>query len=87
MTVADKNWLIGRTDTQALYGDRVEVLKESGNWVYIAVADQFNTDQAKGYEGWVPKTHVKAYTPVENDRGNCNCDGKDRIDVQRTETP
>ena len=36
--------------------------------VYIAVADQFNTDQAKGYEGWVPKSHVKAYTPVENDR-------------------
>ena len=68
LTVADKNWLIGRTDTQALYGDRVQVLKESGNWVYIAVADQFNTNQVKGYEGWVPKTHVKAYTPAENDR-------------------
>ncbi|MCG7344190.1 C40 family peptidase [Sporosarcina sp. ACRSL] len=63
LTVAEKNGLIGRTDTQALYGDRVEVLKSSGNWHYIAVTDQFNKGQAKGYEGWVPKAHVKAYSP------------------------
>ncbi|MCM3636730.1 C40 family peptidase [Sporosarcina luteola] len=65
LTVAEKNWLIGRTDTQALYGDEVEVLKSSGDWLYIAVVDQFNKGQAKGYEGWVPKLHVKAYSPGE----------------------
>ncbi|MFC5604205.1 NlpC/P60 family protein [Sporosarcina koreensis] len=66
LTVAEKNWLIGKTDTQALYGDKVEVLKSRGDWVYIAVADQFNKGQSKGYEGWVPKSHVKAYTPSED---------------------
>ncbi len=69
LTVADKNWLIGQTDSQALYGDRVEVLKSSGDWHYIAVADQFNKGQAKGYEGWVPKSHVKAYTPTDKGAG------------------
>lgn len=69
LTVADKNWLIGRTDTQALYGDRVEVLKTSGDWHYIAVVDQFNKGQAKGYEGWVPKSHVKSYSPTNGDAG------------------
>lgn len=63
LTVAEKDGLIGRTDTQALYGDRVEVLKTSGNWLYIAIADQLNKGQEKGYEGWVRKSHVKAYTP------------------------
>lgn len=67
LTVAEKNWLIGRTDTQALYGDKVEVLKTSGDWFYIAISDQFNKGQAKGYEGWVPKAHVKAYTPNDAD--------------------
>ncbi|MGG0669648.1 C40 family peptidase [Lederbergia citrisecunda] len=66
LTVAEKNWLIGKTDTQALYGDRVEVLKSSGDWLRIAVADQFTKGQAKGYEGWVPKSHVKAYSPVDD---------------------
>lgn len=69
LTIADKNWLIGKTDTQALYGDRVEVLKSSGDWFYIAIADQFNKGQAKGYEGWVPKSHVKAYSPTNADAG------------------
>ncbi|MFS0689215.1 C40 family peptidase [Sporosarcina sp. 179-K 8C2 HS] len=67
LTVADKNWLIGRTDTQALYGDHVEVLKSNGDWHYIAITDQFNKGQAKGYEGWVPKSHVKAYSPIDAD--------------------
>ena len=65
LAVEDKNWLIGQLDTQALYGDEVEVLKSSGDWHYIAVAEQFNKGQAKGYEGWVPKSHVKAYTPID----------------------
>ncbi|WOV88238.1 S-layer homology domain-containing protein [Sporosarcina oncorhynchi] len=61
MTVAQKNWLVGRTDTQAIYGDEVEVLKTSGNWMYIAVKEQVKTGNPKGYQGWVPKSHVKAY--------------------------
>lgn len=69
LAVAEKNWLIGKTDTQALYGDQVEVLKSSGDWLYIAVADQFNKGQTKGYEGWVPKSHVKAYSPIDSNTG------------------
>ncbi|WHT49179.1 NlpC/P60 family protein [Sporosarcina thermotolerans] len=60
LTIPDKNWLIGRTDTQVLYGDAVEIIKTSGNWHYIAIKDQAKTGHTKGYEGWVPKSHVAA---------------------------
>lgn len=60
LTIPDKHWLIGRTDTQALYGDAVEIIKTSGNWHYIAIKDQAKTGNIKGYEGWVPKSHVAA---------------------------
>ena len=62
MTIPEKHWLIGRTDTQALYGDPVDILKSSGNWHYIAVKDQPKTGHKNGYEGWVPKSHVAAST-------------------------
>lgn len=69
LSVAEKNWLIGKTDTQALYGDQVEVLKSSGDWLYIAINDQFNKGQANGYEGWVPKSHVKTYSSGDANLG------------------
>ncbi|WP_432361480.1 NlpC/P60 family protein [Sporosarcina sp. UB5] len=62
LTIAEKQWLIGRTDTQALYGNPVEIIKSSGNWHYIAIKDQPKTGHKNGYEGWVPKSHVAAST-------------------------
>lgn len=68
LTISQKHWLIGRTDTQALYGDPVEILKSSGNWHYIAIKDQVKTGHKNGYQGWVPKSHVAA---VAFDSTNC----------------
>ncbi|MCM3636613.1 NlpC/P60 family protein [Sporosarcina luteola] len=60
LTISQKLWLIGKTDTQALYGDPVEIIKSSGNWHYIAIKDQAKTGHKNGYQGWVPKSHVAA---------------------------
>lgn len=60
MTIPEKQWLIGKTDTQALYGDPVEIIRSSGNWHFIAIKDQAKTGHKNGYEGWVPKSHVAA---------------------------
>ncbi|QTD41037.1 NlpC/P60 family protein [Sporosarcina sp. Te-1] len=58
LTVAEKNGLIGRLDTQALYGDEVTILKTKGNWLYIAIKEQKKPGKSAGYEGWVLKDHV-----------------------------
>ena len=55
LTVAEKNGLIGRLDTQALYGDEVTVLKTKGDWIYIAIKDQKKPGKPSGYVGWVSK--------------------------------
>ncbi|MCG3088108.1 C40 family peptidase [Sporosarcina cyprini] len=69
LTVAEKNGLIGRLDTQALYGDEVSVLKTKGDWLYIAIKDQKKLGKPSGYEGWVSKSHV---TSVDSYDSNCS---------------
>lgn len=69
MNLSEKWWLVGKTDTQALYGDEVTVLKNSGAWVRIAVKDQYVPYQKEGYPGWVPKSHV---IETSTDYTNCN---------------
>ena len=67
MSLAEKWWLVGKTDTQALYGDEVTVLK-NGTWTRIAVKDQYVPYQKEGYPGWVPKSHV---IETSTDYSNC----------------
>lgn len=59
MTIPQKQWLVGKTETQALYGQEVVVLKTSGKWMQIAVKDQFSPKNKAGYPGWVPSSHIK----------------------------
>ncbi len=54
MTVADRRWLVGRVQTQALYGSPVVVLKQRGRWSYVAVRGQPTPLDARGYPGWLP---------------------------------
>jgi len=68
MTVSQKLWLVGKTDTQALYGQEVVILKSSGNWHEIAVKDQYTPRNKAGYPGWVPKSHV---TEITTDYTDC----------------
>ena len=69
MSISQKLWLVGKTDTQALYGQEVVILKSSGNWHEVAVIDQYTPRNKAGYPGWVPKSHV---TELTTDYKDCH---------------
>jgi len=46
------------TQTQALFGDRVYVLREQGDWDEVLVPDQPTPKNAVGYPGWIPKAQL-----------------------------
>lgn len=58
MTHQQKLGLLGKVDTQALYGQEVTILDEKDNWYKVAVHEQFSPIQQEGYPGWVPKRHI-----------------------------
>ena len=68
MTTAQKHWLVGRLETQALYGTRVTLLATSGAWSRVAVPGQPSPRDARGYPGWVPTRQLTALAPVAGQR-------------------
>jgi cell wall-associated NlpC family hydrolase len=64
MTVAQKRWLVGKLETQALYGTRVTLLATSGAWSLVAVPGQPTPRDSRGYPGWVPTRQLTAVRPV-----------------------
>jgi len=54
MTTGDRRWLVGRVQTQALYGTVVSVLRRRGRWSYVAVHGQATPLDRRGYPGWLP---------------------------------
>ncbi|BAB06726.1 NlpC/P60 family protein [Halalkalibacterium halodurans] len=58
MTYEEKLWLVGKLETQALYGMKVHILEEQGDWVKIAVVGQPTPREEAGYPGWVPKEQL-----------------------------
>jgi cell wall-associated NlpC family hydrolase len=68
MTTAQKRWLVGRLETQALYGTRVTLLATSGAWSKVAVPGQPTPRDARGYPGWVPTRQLTAVRPVAGQR-------------------
>jgi cell wall-associated NlpC family hydrolase len=64
MTVDQKRWLVGRLETQALYGDRVQLLQQSGAWSYVAVTGQRTPRNTAGYPGWLPTAQLTAHPPT-----------------------
>ena len=63
MTTAQKRWLVGRLETQALYGTRVYLLDTSGEWAKIAVPSQPTPRNSWGYPGWVPTRQLTDVAP------------------------
>lgn len=53
-------WLVGKTETQALYGEPVVILERRGDWLKVAAVAQKTKFNACGYPGWVPASHVDA---------------------------
>lgn len=54
MTIQDKLWLVGKLETQALYGQRVKVIDTAGDWVKVIVLGQPTSRNGEGYPGWMP---------------------------------
>ncbi|HEY7258605.1 MAG TPA: NlpC/P60 family protein [Gaiellales bacterium] len=54
MTVADRRWLVGRVQTQVLYGTSVTVVKQRGRWSKVVVSVQPTPLDRRGYPGWMP---------------------------------
>ncbi|MBE3033862.1 MAG: C40 family peptidase [Actinobacteria bacterium] len=63
MTTAQKRWLVGKLETQALYGTRVTLLATSGAWSLVAVPGQPTPRDSRGYPGWVPTRQLTAVRP------------------------
>lgn len=64
MSVAQKRWLVGRLETQALYGTRVRLLATSGGWSKVAVSSQPSPKSQWGYPGWLPTAQLSVTSPA-----------------------
>jgi cell wall-associated NlpC family hydrolase len=64
MTLAQKSWLVGRLESQALYGTKVIVIGHHGTgWTKIAVPSQPTDRDRRGYPGWVPTRQLTSTAP------------------------
>ncbi|KMY54172.1 peptidase P60 [Bacillus sp. FJAT-27231] len=66
MTYEDKLGLVGKLETQALYGSKVTVFEQRGNWVKVAVHNQPTPRNEQGYPGWMPKAQLVKGKNFEN---------------------
>ncbi|MGP4078225.1 C40 family peptidase [Halobacillus sp. K22] len=58
MTTDEKIWLVGELQTQVLYGQKVTILEEEGDWVKVAVEGQPTPKNELGYPAWMPKNQL-----------------------------
>ena len=66
MTFEQMLWLVGKLQTQALYGTRVMVIGHDGAaWTEVAVPSQPTNLDARGYPGWVPTAQLTSTPPPE----------------------
>lgn len=56
-------WLVGKVETQALYGEPVTILERRGEWLKVAALEQKTDFHEHGYPGWTPAKHI-ATAPV-----------------------
>ena len=68
LSVTQKRWLVGRLETQALYGAKVYVLGTSGVWSRVAVAGQPTPRNTWGYPGWVPTLQLTTVAPAPGEQ-------------------
>ncbi len=59
-TTAARVWLDSHVQTQALYAQQVVVLARSGAWAKVAVVDEPDPQDPRGYPGWLPVAQLKA---------------------------
>jgi gamma-D-glutamyl-L-lysine dipeptidyl-peptidase len=69
MTYAQKLWLVGKIDTQALYDTKVTVIghwtaADGERWTQVAVPSQSTLKDSRGYPGWVPAGQLTRTAPA-----------------------
>jgi cell wall-associated NlpC family hydrolase len=64
MTLAQQRALDLRSDTEALLGDRVVVVRLRRHWAKVVVPSQPSQKDARGYPGWVPRRQLTGRDPV-----------------------
>ena len=62
LNTAARLGLVGRIETQALFGEPVRVLTTRGAWTQVAVPDQPSPKNRFGYPGWVPARQLASST-------------------------
>ncbi len=58
LTLGQRRWLVGKLETQALYGTRLTILQRSGDWVQVVVDGQPTPRDPRGYPGWLPAAQL-----------------------------
>lgn len=66
MDLADKLWLVDHLETQALFGQKVKILEERGEWVKVVVDGQPTPRHPDGYPGWMPKVQLVQSSQFES---------------------
>ena len=68
MSLDQRRDLFRHSDTEALLGDRVRVLRLRGKWARVAVVDQPSPKHPSGYPGWVPRRQLTSRAPAATSR-------------------
>src|SRR5919199_1580284 len=63
LTVPQRRALVGKIETQALYGERVRVIARRGAWRKVVVPDQPTPRDPRGYPGWVRASELTRSVP------------------------
>ncbi|HCG01592.1 MAG TPA: peptidase P60 [Chloroflexi bacterium] len=58
MTIPQQQWLVGRLQTQVLFGAAVRILQRQGAWARVAVENQPTQLNPAGYPGWLPASQL-----------------------------
>lgn len=63
MAVTQKQWLVGKLETQALYADKVIVTGHWQGWRHVVIPSQPTNRDARGYPGWIPAVQLTGTSP------------------------
>lgn len=65
LTTAGRRGLYGRVESQALYGQPVEVLERQGEWTRVELPTQPSPKAPGGYPGWIPAAQLVESAPSD----------------------
>lgn len=65
LTTAGRRGLYGRVESQALYGQTVQVVERRGGWARVMLPGQPSPKDPAGYPGWIPSAQLVQHTSGE----------------------